>query len=95
MPTESNRSHIADPNDWVNVDYLVRHASSANSRSNTAAAQDTIIRSAQGSSSRGNWSTDSRSSTPSRLTVTTLAVTNGKDVLPPSANPHDYLSWAP
>lgn len=60
--------HITgDPNDWVNVDYVVRQS---NGRSDTANARNTILRLAQRLSSRGPWSTAfCKSAPPPSLTI--------------------------
>ncbi|KAF9480081.1 chondroitin AC/alginate lyase [Pholiota conissans] len=68
---------LADPNDWVNVDYVISQAK-VEGRSPTADARAAIIRNAQSSAGKGPWT-----------------VTSVKDILPPSKDPHDYLSWAP
>ncbi|KAF5312756.1 hypothetical protein D9619_003003 [Psilocybe cf. subviscida] len=66
---------LGDPNDWVNIDYVLSQAAGASS--STLDAQKSIIRNADKTSQK-TWS-----------------VTNTKDTLPPSGDPHDYLSWAP
>lgn len=45
----------AEPNDWVNVDYVVKHAGSGAS-SNTAQAQNTIVSKAGSTAQDGPWS---------------------------------------
>ncbi|KIM85366.1 hypothetical protein PILCRDRAFT_817373 [Piloderma croceum F 1598] len=68
---------IADPNDWVNVNYIVQRKA-ATDQSTTTNAQTSIIGGASSTAMHGPWT-----------------VTNSKGVLPPSKDPHDYLSFAP
>ncbi|KAH9486782.1 hypothetical protein JR316_0000847 [Psilocybe cubensis] len=73
---------LGDPNDWVNIDYIISQSSADSSSalvSSTKEAQAGIIRSATDLASKGPWSVVDSSQIP----------------LPPSQNPHDYLSWAP
>ena len=46
---------IADPNDWINANYIVQRKSAAD-RSFTANAQNSIIRGASSTASKGPWS---------------------------------------
>lgn len=84
-----------DPNDWVNVDYVISQAKEQ-SHSDTVDARATIVRNAGSSAGKGPWSkhvlhiaADRMNSNPA------VAITNSKGDLPPSGDPHDYLSWAP
>ena len=48
---------IADPNDWINANYIVGlQRKSAADRSFTANAQNSIIRGASSTASKGPWS---------------------------------------
>ncbi|KJA25740.1 hypothetical protein HYPSUDRAFT_37189 [Hypholoma sublateritium FD-334 SS-4] len=69
---------LGDPNDWVNVDYVISQAAKEQSRSDTVDARATIVRNAGSSAGKGPWT-----------------ITNSKGDVPPSKDPHDYLSWAP
>lgn len=46
---------IADPNDWVNVDYIVQRKGAVD-RSTTVNAQTSIINGASSTAKRGPWS---------------------------------------
>ncbi|KIJ68290.1 hypothetical protein HYDPIDRAFT_24584 [Hydnomerulius pinastri MD-312] len=63
----------ANPNDWVNIDYVINRAAP----DSTLTAQGSISDDARSTASNGPWSII----TP--------------NILPPSKNAHDYLSWAP
>ncbi|OSD06106.1 chondroitin AC/alginate lyase [Trametes coccinea BRFM310] len=65
---------VGDPNDWVNVNYILQQSSSGN----TANARQSILNKASGTAKSGPWS-----------------VTTKNNVVPPSGDVHDYLSWAP
>ncbi|KAK7064387.1 putative chondroitin AC/alginate lyase [Favolaschia claudopus] len=70
-------SIVADPTDWVNIDYVCKQSLSPSSQSTTN-AKSAIVQGASSTARKGPWS-----------------VTNSKDVVPPSGDFHDYLSWAP
>ncbi|KAJ7139931.1 alginate lyase-domain-containing protein [Mycena epipterygia] len=72
-------STVADPTDWINVNYAASQSQSLSRRaSSTKDAQNAITQGARSSAKGGPW-----------------AVMNSKGVVPPSGNPRDYLSWAP
>ncbi|KAF8912813.1 alginate lyase-domain-containing protein [Gymnopilus junonius] len=71
--------YSGDPNDWVNIEYVIAQAKSRFSgSSSTADAQTNIFREADASARRGPW---------------TIVSSGGN--LPPSGDAHDFLSWAP
>ncbi|CAA7266585.1 unnamed protein product [Cyclocybe aegerita] len=85
---------IGDPTDWVNVDYVVARSKSTGRISSTADAEATIVRNAESTAKEGPWC--EYASVPVLRTVLTVsAILNSPNILPPSKDPHDYLSWAP
>lgn len=85
----------ADPNDWVNIEYVV--AQGKVGAPATADARRTIANGAKANSKDGPWS-ESMNTVCSDLNRSYLPRTgvakNAKNT-PPSGDPHDYLSWAP
>ncbi len=84
-----------DPNDWVNVDYVISQAK-GQSHSDTVDAKATIVRNAGSSAGKGPWSKHVLHIAAYPMNSNhAVAITNSKGDLPPSGDPHDYLSWAP
>ncbi|KAF8167953.1 alginate lyase-domain-containing protein [Crassisporium funariophilum] len=74
-------SALGDPNDWVAIQYVVAQANQQ-----SIAGYRSVTTSAQATIAR--HADNAASQGP-------WSVTNAKDVLAPSKDPHDYLSWAP
>lgn len=84
----------ADPNDWVNVDYVLRQ-SGGKPNSDTSGAQSTIVSKAGSTAKNGPWSTFL---TPPYLVMDGSKPSSAiatKGIKPPSGDYRDYLSWAP
>lgn len=84
---------VADPNDWVNVNYVLKAAGSGNIGVTSPARQSIGVK-ADTTAKSGPFSASYPPVILFFSTDSLLAITSNK-VKPPSGDIHDYLSWAP